>query len=400
MPKNFSKKKEAKMLSKTQIKLIVAAVCGFLAMVAMVAMFDIVPIKGNEIGVKETWFGGVEKDPLPPKTYFVLPWERIQVYSTSVNVFVMNNKEDGEVNKGRKQDSYLVQSQDSQDMHLSLQVQWRIDPLHVVDIHKTVGPPRDEDDHRIEERVLRPILLLVTKNHATVMDAITAYSGEGLVKLQQDIEKDLNRADGELRQRGIFVDNFVIEHIKLDNAYVSEITARQVAIQREKRAVQEEKAALADAKKAKAVAGADYEKAVVEAERDKAVKVLAAEASNEQSILAAKAEAQKTILAAEAEAKRTVLAAQAEKDSGELKGQAILAVGKAQAESEKLKFSAFSASGAETYARIEVAKSMAQAFGNIKGYLPENMQVITLGDSFLKAVENVVAPVAKAKEVK
>lgn len=75
---------------------------------------------------------------------------------------------------------------------------------------------------------------------------------------------------------------------------------RQVAMMREQRAVQEEKAAQAEALKAKAVAQADLNKAVVEAERDKQVAVLKAEAENEKVILQAEAEKQKVVLAAEA----------------------------------------------------------------------------------------------------
>lgn len=366
------------------VKLVVIAVVLLLSVTTFFLVTDIVTIKGSEVGVKEDWWTGVQDEPLRPGTYFVKPWESVHTYSTAVRVFVMNDKtpDEGETNAGRKIDSYLVQSKDSQDMHLSLQVQWRIDPAHVVDLHKTVGP------ENIEERVLRPTLLRVVKDQATVKEAIQAYSGAGLVTLQQDIEKDLNNTEGELRDRGVIVDSFVIEHIALDAEYVQEITARQIAIQRELRAVQEEKAAQAEALKAKAVAQADLNKAVVEAERDKQVQVLKAEADNAQEVLKAEAEKQKVVLAAEGE-----------KESGELKAAAILAIGTATAESEKLKFSAYSAEGAETYARIQVANAMADAFGNIQGYLPENMQVFTLGESFMSAVENVVGSGKPAESV-
>jgi len=362
-------------MSKMQIKLIVAGVALLFGVIVLFSAFDVKPIKGYEVGVKEDFWTGVHPDPLPPATYFVWPWERVQIYPASLQVFVMNDKPVGEVDQGRDEDSYLVQSADNQDMYFSLQVQWRIDPAHVVDLHKTIGPLN------IEERALRPDLLKIVKNEGTMREAIEAYSGAGLVALQKDIEEALNDPEGGLRRRGIIVDSFVIEHIRLDPEYIAEITARQVAMQREKRAFQEEKAALAMAKKAKAEAQADYETQVVEAERDKQIAVLAAEAEN-----------QKEILKAEAEKRRVVLAAEAEKESGELKAAAILAIGRATAEAEKLKFLAFGAEGADTYARIQIAASMADAFGNIKGYLPENMQIFTLGESFFKAVENAVGP--------
>jgi len=362
---------------KTELKIKLAFVGGGLLflIVFMFLAFDVVPIHGNQVGVKEHWWYGVQEDPLPPKTYFVWPWERIQPYSTSVQVFVMNDKSEDGIADGRNHDSYLVQSKDSQDMRLSLQIQWRIDPTQVVNLHKKIGPKA------IEELALRPTLLRVVKNKATMMEAIEAYAGSGLVTLQQEIEKELSDPKQELAQRGIVVDSFVIEHIRLDPDYVKEITARQIAIQKEQRSVQEEKAAQAEALKAKAVAQADLNKAVVEAERDKQVAVLKAEAENEQ-----------VILAAEADKKKLVLAAEGEKESGELKAQAILAIGKATAESETLKYKAYGTPGAETFAKIQIANSMAKAFGNIKGYLPESMNVYTLGRSFTDAVENLVKP--------
>ncbi len=353
-------------MSKNSFRLLVVGISAIVGLIVFSVMFDVSSVRGDQVGVMETWSGGVMPDPLPSKTYFCMPWQRITTYPLSVNVFSMNDK-------GGEMGAYLVQSLDSQDMYLSLQVQWRIDPVSVVSLHKTVGATN------IEERVLRPTLLRVVKDEATTREAVLAYSGDGLVKLQQDIEKDLNKVDGELRARGVIVDSFVIEHIRLDPLYVAEITGRQISMQKEKRAVQEERTAQAMALKVKAESQADLNKAVVEAQRDKEVAILKSEADNETKILVAKADAEKVILAANAE-----------KESALAKSEAILALGKANAESEKLKFAAYSADGAEVYARIEVAKSMALAFGNIKGYLPESMHVYTLGDSFLKAVENVV----------
>jgi regulator of protease activity HflC (stomatin/prohibitin superfamily) len=363
-------------MNNLRLKLIVGGFAGLMVLCVFALIFDTAKVRGNQVGVKEGWWTGVSNDPLGPGTYFIWPWEKVQVYDAGNQVFVMNDRtpQQGEKNKGRDTDSYLVQSSDSQDMHLNLMVQWRIDPAHVVNLHKMVGPDN------IEERILRPTMLRVVKDAATVKKALDVYSGAGLVSLQSEIEKALNDPKGELRERGIIIDSFVIEHIKLDPEYVKEITARQVAVMKELRAAQEEKAALAMSLKAKAEARADYEKQVVEAERDAKVKVTAAEAA-----------AQQQVLAAEAEKKKTVLAAEAEKESGELKAAAILAVGKATAESEKLKLSAYSAPGAELFTKIEVAKSLGVAYSGIKGYLPESMNIFTLGNNYQQALENVLS---------
>ena len=328
-------------------------------------VFDIVTIKGNQVGVQETWANGVLEEPLTPKTYIRWAGTTVTPYSVGLSVFTLEGEQ-----------AFQTQSSDRQDMHLSLKVQWRIDPAHVVNLHKTVGK-----GNSIEQTILLPVILRVVKDKATIQKAMDVYSGEGLVKLQQEIETTLADPKAELAKSGIIVTTFVLKNIALDPEYVKEIAATQIAIQKELRSVQEEKAAEAAAKVAKALAQADLNKKVVEAERDKQVAVLAAEAKSETAILQA-----------EGEKKKTVLAAEGEKESGELKAASITAIGEATAKVETLKFTAFNAPGAETYAKIEVAKSMAVAFSGIKGYIPESMTIFSLGESFTKAVENAVKP--------
>lgn len=331
-----------------------------------ILLFDVTTIEGNQIGVMETYTGGVVEQPYLPRTYFVLPWERLYVYDISQKIYVMNDKEhedENGVSVGRQNDSYHVQSLEGQDLTISMNIQWRIDPKRVIDIHRGVR-------NNIEERVLRPTLLRVVKDEATQMMAIDAYSGSGLVKLQTNIERNLSSPENELYAHGVIVDNFVIEHISLDAEYLGEIKKKQVAQQRELRAVQEEKAAQSEALKVKAEAQAEKNKAIVKAEQEKEVLVLQSQAEKEKQ----------------------VLSAQAEKESSELRAEAIIAIGKANAEAEKLKFAAYSAEGADLYAKIQIAESMSNGIQNVKGYLPENMTIFTIGESFQSAVEKLVKP--------
>lgn len=358
-------------------KLYVIGVVIVAAIIATLATIRIQTVGGNEIGVKETWKDGVVEEALGPKTYVLIPGftQKIYTYPISQQVYVMNDRDDGqEFGEGRRGDAYLVQSAEGQDMRISFSTQWRRDPAFIVQLHKTV---RDN----VEERILRPELLRIVKDEATVMSALEAYAGEGLVKLQMNIQRRLQSPDGELRSRGIFVDNFVIENIGLDPKYREQITARQVAVQARLRAIEETKAAEAAAERAKAEAQADYERRVVEAERDKRVGVLEAEKEAEQQILGADAERQ-----------QNVLRAQGEKESGELRAQAILAIGEAEAEATRLKLAAYHTEGADAFVKIEVAKSMSEAFKNIKGYLPESMNVTLLAEQYSNGVNLLVNP--------
>lgn len=225
---------------------VVGLILVILLIVVGLILFKLETVKGNEMAILETFGGGVQADPLMPKTYFYFPgfFYHVYAYDMSAQVYVMNDKpmEQEKVAAGREKDAYRVQSSDQQDMHFSINIRWRLAPEHLVHYHKTVR------EHP-EEKVIRPFVLRCIKDEATVRKATDAYSGMGLVQLQQAIDKKLCDPDSDLRKHGIIVENFVIEEITLDPKYVEEIKARQIAMQKELRAVQEEKAAMAEAQK-------------------------------------------------------------------------------------------------------------------------------------------------------
>jgi regulator of protease activity HflC (stomatin/prohibitin superfamily) len=386
----------------------VAGLLGIVAVVGLVfgALFcvRVRTVEGNQMAVVEDW-SGVRKEPIGPGTHFFIfnPSSgnaSTFAYDMGVQVYVMNdNNNKEEMAEGRKSDAYVVQSADQQDMRISLRIQWRRLPNKVVDLHKAA---RDN----VEERVLRPVLLNVVKNNATLRTALDAYSGAGLVKLQGDILAGL-QASEELKQY-VHVESFVIEHIGLDSKYTGEIVARQVAVQERLKNIEQTKAAEAAADKAKALAQSDYEKTLVEARRDKekgileAEKtaqqaVLDAEAKAKQVVLQAKASAEQVSLQAEAERNRNVLIAQGEKEAAINRAQAIEALGKAEAEAKKLGLSAYAVPGADAFVKIEVAKSLASAFQNVKGYLPSNVNYSTVGKDFNGAVNALVGGTIEQK---
>lgn len=374
------------------VKMGVILVIVLAVVIASFVMFDVETVGGHEVAVMETWNDGVKTEPYTPKTYFLFINEKLYKYDTSTQVFVMNDlssvdesQKKGhtkDITKGREKDAYLVQSAEGQDMHISLNVQWRIDPKKVVDIHKTVR-------HDVEEKLIRPVVMRIIKDQATKRTAIEAYSGQGLVNLQIDIQKNLMEKAGELSDRGIIIENFVIEGIRLDPKYISEITEKQVAIQRKLKADEQTKAAQAEALRAEAEAQSDLKKQVVAAERDKQVGILSAEKSARQAVLAAEADKQKVVLQAEAEKEKLVLTATGSKDAELLRAQGILAVGKASAEAQKLQYTAYETPGAKLFVTTKVAESVATAHQNVKGYLPQNMNIYTLGSNFVDAVTKV-----------
>ena len=359
---------------------VAAGIVTVIATILCFVILDIHTVHGNEIGVKETWSSGVDPRAYGAKTYILFPGFNQEIYNYPINVqkYVMNDESStSEKSEGREKDLYRVESKEGQPMNISMALQYQLDPLKIVELHKTV-----RDDW--QEKIIRPTTMRVVKDKATVYEAMVAYSGEGLVKLQSEIQQALKTP---LAEKGIILDNFVIEKIDLDPKYVEEIKQRQVSMQAELRAKQEEKTALAMANKAKAEAQSEYERALVKAKQEKEVAVTKAQQEAEQKTISAEASSKQTIIAAEASAKQTVVAAQADKDASELKASAILAQGKAEAESKKLMFGAYAAPGADSFVKIEVSKNLATAFSGVKGFIPSNMNINSFSTSFMDGIK-------------
>lgn len=355
---------------------ICSAIFVVLLIITLTFVVKIATISGNEMAVHETWGGGVDPTPMFPGTTVWCPGftHKYFVYDMSSQVYVMNDKpiaHEGPAT-GREKDAYKVQSKEGQDLTVSLNVRWRLDPEKLIDIHRHIRTD-------FEDKILRPALLRVVKDESTVRKATEAYSGEGLVALQKAIATDLTRPDSDVRRQGIIVETFVIEHIELDPKYIDEIKLRQVAVQRELRVKQEEIAANAEANKVKAESQADLNRQVVAAQRDKEIGVLNAERKSQEQVIAAQADKQ-----------RVVLNAEAEKEGSVLRSQAILAMGQASAEAKRLEMTAYTSAGAETFARIEVSKHMGTAFQNFRGYMPEKMTMNVVTGNFLEGINEVL----------
>jgi regulator of protease activity HflC (stomatin/prohibitin superfamily) len=332
-----------------------------LAVLAIVAMTSIKweTVKGNELGIKETFSGGVENKVYQPKTYMLWRWfEDMIQYDVSSQVYDLRE--------------YKVQSVEGQDLKIDLSLRWHIDPERLVNVHKTLR-------ENISKKVIESAVQRIVKDEATKLKAIDAYSGTNLVNLQKTIQDDLLRPESEIRSRGVVVENFVIKHIELDEKYIDVIKKKQIATQEQAAAVEEQKAAEAKALVAKATAQADMNTKVVEAERDAKVQVLKAEADNEKAVLSAKGEQQKSTLESEGKMQAAL---------NEAKG--IEALGRAKAEAQRLQLQAYNVPGADAYVTVEVAKSVSQGMQNIQGFLPANMNVSVISEDVLKSVKTLV----------
>ena len=375
--------------------LAIVGIVGFL--LASLLFVKIRTVEGNEIGVLETWSDGVSETPLTPKTYWFLPGfnKSVYTYPTSGQVFAMNDVAEPFA-AGRRVDVLEVNSLDNQKVQFHVIVTWRIDPAHVVALHKNYRSD-------IPERLIRPEIVNEVGIRATVQNAIDLYSGAKLNELREVVTKELRDPNGKLAQSGIIVDRFVIEKPKLHPDYEKIIEQRQLAIATESQAKEQAKAnqALADAAKVAALKQ-QYE-TLVAAETTAKQTVIAQQAESDKATIQTKADAINTITRQEAAARVVVITAKAEADRNvaisEAQKQAeinrsvgIEAVGKASAEANKLLLSSYSVPGSDLYTRIQVASSLATSFSGVKGYLPQGVTYNTVAENFDKGVSLLVGP--------
>lgn len=345
-----------------------------LFIVGGVALIEQHTVRGGFIGVAETMNGGVDPTPRLPKTYFY-----IRIATEIYDYDIQPQTFSGDVQ---------IKSSDSQRVTIPYTVRWHRDPEKVVWMHQNLRDPNKVLDAELDN--------VVTIN-STVETAMAIYAGESQNKLRAKIEEQLKSKTGELFPRGVIIDNFVFGRIDLNPEYVENIEKRQIAMIAQSRAVEEQKVAEARALVTKAEAQSDLNKQVVAAERDKQVAILQQQALSEKSTIEANAKAlnlvveqkslsEKQVLAAEAAAKATIATAEASKLAEVNRAIGIEAVGKAEATANKLKLESFQGTGGENYTKIEVAKQVAVAYQNQKGYLPANMSINLLTENFDKSV--------------
>lgn len=349
-----------------------------LAAVCMAALISVKvrTVHGNEIGVLET-YSGVDPTPLQPGTYFWMLGfgKEVYTYETSGQVLDMNDVE--------------VNSSDNQQVILHVKTTYLIDPAHVVDLHKHYRS-------RIENNLLVPEEVNYIGRRARVMKAIDLYSGDSLNIFQTQVEQDLKKS---MVTNGLMVTQFIIRKPDFKNQeYVNKIEQRQLAIATESMALEQQKAnqALADAAKTAALKQ-QYEE-VVQAQTAAQRMVINQQAQSDKATIQTKADAlnlvtnqeaaaQVTVINAKAEAARQIAISEANKQAEINRAVGIRAVGGATADANKLLLTSYSVAGADYYTRIQVAKSFADAFSGVKGWLPNNMSMNFVAENYSKSVQ-------------
>jgi regulator of protease activity HflC (stomatin/prohibitin superfamily) len=318
-------------------------------------------VEGNERLVMQNFSSGVSPNLVNPGTFFYVPLTTtVYKYNIGTEKFIMGNKE---LYNGKGSDyvdypAFSITTGGSGNEQLatfSVTLQYRLDQTKLIELHNSA-------QSNYEDLVIKPALTRIISDQATTKTVLSFYSGEGRVNLQKGIERAISESPA-LASVGIIVETFVFDDIKLDPAYVAEITGRQIATQQKLRAIEEAKAAEEVAKRVEAEAQADKLKKIVEAEAGKETRIRAAEASAKEVELAAKADATKVKAAAEASR------FQKEQDA-----KGLLAQGLAEAEVAQKKSTAkYTGEAGGRQAQVEIELARVEMFKNMKidGVMPE-----------------------------
>jgi len=348
-----------------KVTFVAVAIVFAIVTIIAVSLISFKTVEGGSLGVKETWGQGVVNEVLQPKNYPLWFTEKIYTYDARLLVYELPD--------------YTIKSSDNQEMTIRSKVQWRRDPSKLVQHHRMFK-------QNAEQNAINPAMIGAILRHATEYKALDAYSGDGLNRMQKDIGEDL-MSNQELKNDGILIESYIIEYNHLKPEYLEMINTRQLALLKQSAAIEQQKAAEAQALVAKAEAQQNLNKAVVEAQRDKEVMILAAQAQQEKQILAAKGQQQQLTIEAEGAKAKLIAEAEGKKQAMLATAEGTLAMGKAEAAAKRAMLEAYAVQGSEAWVRTEVAKSLASAFSNIKGYIPEKMSLNVLADSFNKAVD-------------
>src|ERR1019366_1981351 len=241
----------------------------------------------------------------------------------------------------------------------------------------------------------------VVSFRATIKPAIELYAGLSLVQLQKDIESELKDPNNALYQDGVRVDSFVIARTEFPDAkYVETIEARQRALIAQSRFEAEQKSNQAEADAARIKALKDQYEQVVKADTEAKRMVINQQAESDKATIQTKADAlnavtkqeaesKKIVLQADADAKKQVALSESAKQAEINRATGIEAVGKAEAEANRLKLTSFSAPGSENYVKVEVSKQFAAGLNNIR-FFPSNATYNTIASDFDKRLSLLV----------
>jgi regulator of protease activity HflC (stomatin/prohibitin superfamily) len=181
--------------------------------------------KSTEIGVRTTLFALLEKRGTmqiyaPGGVYFFLPF--LNAWTTLPIVQQNLTMDDAASGDRPVPDSVTFKTKDGNNIHIDVNVAWRIDPQKADVVVSRVGQSITE----IKERVVRPVSRSVIRD---VFNEITSEEYYHVAVKTRMAEKARQQLASELAAYGILVDQLQVQQHRFDSEYQAAINAQKQA---------------------------------------------------------------------------------------------------------------------------------------------------------------------------
>lgn len=239
---------------------------------------------------------GVQKDTLPPGTYYLNPYEtRVSVVNCSTKAFALN--------EGTKMD-FL--SADGFEVIVNGTVTFRVDPLRASEVFVLYNEDSNGDDIDMEiiNKVIKPETRSICRIHGSKLTGGQFISGNDREVFQANLVKGLTE---NCRKQGVEILEVAITSIQPPEAIALPVRAREVAKQQLQQYKQEKLQQDAEAQLKVQQLLAEQKKALVQAEQ--AVIEQTTKAEQEQQVAVTLAEQQYSVGQTQLEASKDKAAA-------------------------------------------------------------------------------------------
>lgn len=252
-----------------------------LAVVALVmtaAGLGMVFLQADQYGVVISAFqpNGYRSTPLGPGLHLIIPGvESVQIYSIARQTYTMaTSASEGQV---AGDDSIEARTKDGQQVYIDASVIYSIDPVQLINLHKTW-------QNRYQDNVVRPIV------RAAIRDAVSQFGVEEIVstkrtELEQMITGTIQKGFSD---NNLIMSSFLLRNIRFSDQYAQAVEQKQIAEQQALQAqlvVQQKKQ---EAEQARQVAQGQADAAVIAAKGAADARVIQAQAEAQANDLLTK----------------------------------------------------------------------------------------------------------------
>lgn len=252
-----------------------------LAVGLTIAAAGLVFIEPNERGVVISPYisTGYRDQVLTPGLRWIIPGERVQVYSISQETYTMSTV--GTEGQVAGDDSVPARTKDGQEVLIDASVLFTVDPNKVIALHIAL-------QNNYVERVVRP------QSRSIIRDVVSQYGIEEVVSSKRaEMEEFITSALTEkFSENNLFLADFLVRNIRFSDEYAAAVEQKQIAeqlAQQAKFVVEQKKQ---EAEQARQTAQGQADAAVIAAEGAAKARVIQAQAEADSRVIQAKAEAE------------------------------------------------------------------------------------------------------------